>query len=92
MITLTRGVILTLACISYLLLVGNQKSTVTRSQTWNAALTMAEAGVEEAMAQINASPGDFSANGWGNNFGPVTRTLIGGSYSVQIVGYTNPII
>lgn len=92
MITLTLGVILTLACISYLLLVGNQKTTVTRSQTWNAALTMAEAGIEEAMAQINASPGDFSANGWGNNFGPVTRTLIGGSYSVQIVGYTNPII
>jgi len=59
MITLTLGVILTLACISYLLLVGNQKSTVTRSQTWNAALTMAEAGVEEAMAQINAPSTTF---------------------------------
>ena len=95
LVTLTLGIIMALASISYLLLVGNQKSVVTRSQTWNAALAMAEAGVEEAMAQINASPGDFSENNWpqsGNSYGPVSRTLMGGSYSVLLVGVTNPVI
>ncbi len=95
LVTLTLGVILLIAAVSYLKLVGTQKTVITRSQTWNAALTMAEAGVEEAMAQINASPTNFSANSWtksGINYGPVTRSLIGGSYSVSISGDTAPVI
>lgn len=94
-VTLTLGVIMLIASVSYLMLVGTQKSVVTRSQTWNAALAMAEAGVEEAMAQINASPTNFAANNWtasGTNFGPITRILAGGSYSVRLVGNTNPVI
>jgi Tfp pilus assembly protein PilX len=108
-VTLTLGVILALASVSYLLLVGTQKTVVTRSQTWNAALPMAEAGVEEAMAQVNSQvvfggyqsftnfststnpPQNFSPNGWGtgtwgstNIFGPMSRSLIGGTYSVFI--------
>lgn len=93
--TLTFGVILLVASAGYLVLVGTQKTVVTRSQTWNAALALAEAGVEEAMAQINASPGDFSANNWGasgTNYGPITRGLNGGSYSVLISGSSTPII
>jgi hypothetical protein len=80
-ITLTLGVILLVVLASYLMLLTSQKSLVTRSQTWNAALTMAEAGIEEAMAQINQSNSvslfttnvsmptvtDFSNNGWGKS-------------------------
>jgi hypothetical protein len=70
---------------SYLLLVRAQYVSVARSQAWNASMTVAEAGVEEALAQLN--PGalettvnvDRTANGWGNpvgNFyGPISRTV-----------------
>ena len=94
-VTLTLGVVLLVIAASYLVLVGTQKTVVIRSQTWNAALTMAEAGVEEAMAQISASPSNFSTNGWGQSgsiYGPMTRTLAGGSYSVIISNSLVPVI
>jgi hypothetical protein len=55
---------------SYLTLMRYQHLSVARSQAWNAALAMAEAGVEEALAQLNPSALLFStnidrgANGW----------------------------
>lgn len=78
---------------SYLLLVRVQYTSVVRSQAWNLSMTMAESGVEEALAQLN--PGaventimvDRTANGWGlpsaGFYGPVSRTVTNnGSYSV----------
>ena len=94
-ITLILGVILLATLSSYLMLIGNQKGLVTRSQRWNAALTMAEAGIEEALAQMNASPNDFSANSWvasGGVYGPMAHNLIGGNYSVAIVGAATPAV
>ena len=81
---------------SYLLLVRQEDQTVARSQRWNSALAMAEAGVDEALAQMNESPHDFSANGWGTSggttYGPVSRTLTVGSYTVKIVNSSAPTI
>ena len=94
-ITLILGVILLVTLSSYLMLISSQKDLVTRSQGWNAALTMAEAGVEEALAQMNASPNDFSANSWGVSggvYGPMAHNLIGGNYSVAIVGAATPTV
>lgn len=94
-ITLILGVILLVTLSSYLMLISSQKGLVTRSQGWNAALTMAEAGVEEALAQMNASPNDFSANSWGASggvYGPMAHNLIGGNYSVAIVGAAAPTV
>src|SRR5882724_13309294 len=66
---------------SYLLLVRAQYVSVVRSEAWNGAMTMAESGAEEALAQLN--PGwtpdevDRTANGWGapsgGFYGPVAR-------------------
>ena len=86
-ITMTLGVILLVIVGSYLRLLGTQKNLVLRSESWNASLTMAEAGVEEALAQLNSGAVNLSANGWGGSggvFGPVARSLEGGSYSVII--------
>ena len=94
-ITLVLGVILLATLSSYLMLIGTQKGLVTRSQRWNAALTMAEAGIEEALAQMNASPNDFSLNSWGASggvYGPMAHNLIGGNYSVAIVGAATPAV
>lgn len=88
LMTVTFALILGVAVGSYLLLVNQEDKTVVRSQRWNNALAMAEAGVDEALAQMNASPNSFSANGWGStsttSYGPVTRTLANGSYTVRI--------
>jgi hypothetical protein len=85
---------------SYLSLARHQNALVARSQVWNAAMGLAEAGVEEALAQLN--PGapppviDRAANGWGGPsggiYGPVKRTLPTGSYSVLLTADAFPII
>jgi hypothetical protein len=85
---------------SYLNSVQEQKAMVARSQGWNCALTLAEGGVDEALAQLN--PGapqpviDRTGNGWGaasgGVYGPVSRTLTSGSYSVVLTADAYPII
>ena len=95
-ITLAVGILLGLGLCSYLVLVNAQDQSVARSQRWNASLDLAEAGIEEALAQVNSSTNfsgaiNFAANGWslsGNTFGPVTRNLVGGFYSAVFT--TNP--
>jgi hypothetical protein len=95
-ISLTAAVLLGVTICSYLLLISSQNQSVDRSQHWNAALDIAEAGVEEGMAQMNSSTnvsglGYLSANGWnqsGGVFGPVTRNLSGGFYTAWFI--TNP--
>jgi hypothetical protein len=84
----------------YLGLVQSHKSLITRSQAWNAAMGMAEAGAEEALAQLNpGAPQPFfnlSTNGWGppvsGLYGPVARSLTGGSYSTVYTTDPYPII
>ncbi len=85
---------------SYLALTHHQRLLVARASAWNAALGTAEAGVEEALAQLN--PGapqpviDLTANGWGtpvnNLYGPMSRSMTNGSYSVVYTADPYPII
>src|SRR5579859_1347836 len=101
MVTLFIAVMFGIFLYSYLNVVRTQKTLVSRSQAWNTALTAAEAGIEEAMAQLN--PGtplppvlDKTANGWGNPvqgiYGPVSRSLNGGTYSVCYTADTWPVV
>ncbi len=72
-IVITGIIGITLA--SYLTMTSNQVRAVARSQNWNHAIAVAEAGVEEAMTQLNfVEDGSLAANGW---------TLSGGKYSKQ---------
>jgi hypothetical protein len=57
--------IIGLALASYLTLVSNQNRAVARSQVWNSALTVAEAGAEEALTHCyNNYASNMAANGW----------------------------
>jgi len=86
--------VLGLGLASYLTLVRYQHVSVVRSQAWNAALAMAEAGVEEALAQLNPSALLFTtnidrgANGWSllpdGMYHAPRRILPGGYYDVAI--------
>jgi hypothetical protein len=84
---------------SYLMLVRAQARNVGRSQDWNRALTVAEAGVEEALAQLNPGIGpaaDLTAHGWGapsgGFYGPKTRFILNDSYTVTYTTDIAPII
>jgi len=85
---------------SYLIMVSGQNRSVVRSQAWNSALAISEAGVEEALAQLN--PGapepviDRTANGWGaavnGLYGPRNSALSNGTYAVVYTDDKYPII
>src|SRR5436190_17561809 len=86
---------------SYLSMSQRQSLAVARSQSWNAAIAVAEGGVEEALAQLNRGIGagelNLAANGWeqkaGGNYGPQQRRYLGSSYyDVFIVPGDKPVI
>ena len=90
--TLLVAVLLGTVLASYLLMVRGQNVSVARSQAWHAALAVAEAGIEEALAQLN--PGfPLTTNvptgrGWRLEDGvyrpdPPERELLGGRYTVS---------
>jgi len=98
-ITVCFAVVIGLGLVSYLLLVNSKNKLVSRSLHWNMAMAHAEAGVEEALAQLNHKFGtnlDRAANGWGGPtagvFGPRSRNLRTGAYSVTLSTETYPTI
>ena len=99
-VALVTAGILSLTIWSYLLMIQNQNLSVVRSQAWNGSLAVAEAGIEEALAQLNpgvtAADVDRAGNGWGypsnGLYGPLTRTLSSGTYAVSYTTDSFPII
>lgn len=93
LITLAVMLLIGMAIASYLMMVQSQQRLVAQSQAWNGALTLAEAGIEEGMAQVNMSFGtnypSSAATNWGGPsggiFGPRTSTMTNGSYSAIII-------
>src|SRR5688572_9097158 len=67
-ITLMTCLILGLLMGSYLYMVQGQRQSVARSQSWNKAMVVAEAGVDEAMALMNSGVvgGNFAVFPWKN--------------------------
>jgi len=87
-ISLIIAILLGTTMASYLYWVRTQNLLVAESQVWNSALVVAEAGVEEGMAQINVNVGNVGspnlldyyasigsvANGWtGSGTGPYSK-------------------
>jgi len=64
---------------SYLSMVQGSDQLVSRSQSWNSALSIAESGAEEGLAMLNQS-GSSPGFSWSQN---ITRNLNGGKYSVS---------
>jgi hypothetical protein len=64
MVALVISGITGLALLSYLSLISSQSVMTARSQVWNSALPLVEAGVEEALAHITVSPEKWDTNGW----------------------------
>ena len=84
---LTIGTVLA----SYLALLGSRYKVTLRSQCWNAAVPVLEAGIEEALTHLQDDPNQPMANGWtlgtisGQTVYSKQRTFSDGSYfSVNI--------
>lgn len=100
MVTLLTAFIIGTVLASYLTLVRYQNATVARAQDWNAAMGAAEAGVEEALAQLTHVPLttniNRSANGWVIDGSicrvPAPRAILHGSYNVWFTNVPQPII
>lgn len=70
---------------TYLNLASQEQKTLHRSYCWNAALPMAEAGVEEALSHLNQDKTNFTTDGWGTNV--VRHRALGDDYyNVGVTG------
>src|SRR5437867_13400957 len=65
-----------------------------RSESWNAAMPVVEAGIEEALTQLRYCPTNRSRNGWtfANNLYTKRRFIGDGFYEVTITTNRDPII
>src|SRR5258706_5719630 len=89
LVVLVIAGLLTAAMGTYLNLTMTEHQTVKRSMGWNAALPMAEAGIEEALSHLNKNTNNWSADGWTTNLAGahlMQRSLADGSYSVNFSG------
>jgi hypothetical protein len=80
-----------IALMSYLQLVNSQNRVVARSQGWNATVPVMEAGVEEALAHLNANTAsNLMCDGWVRvgNYYRMERS-VGESYYVVTITVTN---
>jgi hypothetical protein len=86
MIVVTAIVGITLG--SYLNLVANQNLSVLRSMAWNSAISVAEAGVEEAMAHVNRNGTNRVLDGWAADGTMIQTPLPGTNIMVNAVYVT----
>jgi len=88
--TLALCLIFGMSTLGYLSLVRQQNAMSVRSQNWNLAMTMVEAGIEEGLEHLNSNHDNLQIDPWvslGDANGSVylpTRSFNGGSYRVFI--------
>ncbi|MBM3879926.1 MAG: hypothetical protein FJ387_09440 [Verrucomicrobia bacterium] len=80
--------------LSYLAMVNNQNRSIARSQGWNYAIAVAEAGLEEALTHLYHHANDWDEDGWTlSNGAYVKRRALGGAeYWVGISNINPPVI
>jgi len=89
LVILFIAVLLAIAMGTYLALTSQGNTSVKRSIGWNAALPLAEAGVEEALSHVKTNTNEFGKDGWtlsSEGFGK-QRFLGDGYYSVNLAGF-----
>lgn len=85
--------ILCASVVGYLSLVEQQNQFSARSQAWNIAITVAEAGVEEGLEHLNSCYPQLGTGGWtfdGTSYTHSNSLASGSSYLVTIDPTTDP--
>lgn len=98
MVTLAVCGVLGVILLGIMKLANNEGQMTGRSQNWNSALPIAEAGIEEAFSHLKHSPSNRAENGWAYDTSitpPVytrTRKFQDGYYTVTISTNWDPVI
>lgn len=93
-LTLVVCLVLGVILLGIIKLANNEGQMTGRSQNWNNAMAIAEAGIEEALAHLRYSPTNRSENGWTfeDDGYTRTRTFKDGYYKVTISTNYDPVI
>lgn len=91
---LVIGAVVGLSLAAYLSWASTQNRLIMRSQIWNGALPLAEAGLEEALTHLTISSNKLAEDGWTlSGVSYVKKRALGdGYYVVEIETNANPII
>jgi hypothetical protein len=87
LVVLVVCTILALATMGYLSLTEQQNRLSFRSQSWNVAIAVVEAGLEEALQQLNSNTANLASDGWtwdGRCYARTQALPDGNSYTVTI--------
>src|SRR3954453_3936202 len=88
LVALVTCSILSVSIFGYLSMSEQQHFLSARSQAWNMAIAVVEAGIEEGLEQLNTNQGHLTSDGWANTLPGIyvrSRTLPdGNSYTVKI--------
>src|SRR5678816_3083210 len=89
LVTLFIAGLLAAAVGTYLAMTSTGSTNVKRSIGWNAALPLAEAGVEEALSHVMRNTNSYALDGWALTNGAYRklRPLGDGYYSTKIAGF-----
>jgi hypothetical protein len=94
--TLIIFAIFSLFLVYYLTLVGQQNLLGGRSQQWNMAMAVTEAGVEEGLQHLNVNYKNLASDGWAscgaNTYYRSNSLPDGNSYAVFLTNLLNPVI
>src|SRR6187200_1671279 len=63
-LTLVASLVLGVVLVSVISLSSSEGQMTGRSESWNSAMPVVEAGIEEALTQLHYAPSNRSANGW----------------------------
>src|SRR4029077_13547715 len=90
--TLVICSILSISVLYYMSLIDQQAYLNCRSQTWNMAIAISEAGIEEGMAELNQNFPDMNTDGWtydGSTCFWKSNSLPGGNGYLSYIYITN---
>lgn len=96
LVTVIFMMVLALSVGGYMTYVMQQARLGARSQAWNTAMAVSEAGIEEGLEHLNSDTNNLANNGWTQyapNLYTITRSLGGtfqASYTVKI-DFSNPL-
>ena len=78
LVAMLVSLILGVTLASYLIMASSQNTSVMRSQVWNSAIPVAEAGIEDGLQLINKYAGDFEKlTNWSSTAGSDNWSVIG---------------
>ena len=91
LVSLFVTLIVAAALTVYLQLATNQNQLTYRSQTWNSAMTLVEAGLEEGLQHCNYNSSNLTSQGWALSGGRYTKSnSVGLGYYVTSISTSAP--